>query len=84
MLPKKRPNTVWKNFVDSLMHGIPQSDKRFWGMKVSGVGFLIALAGILLLIAGLKEAGRMIAYLGAGVSVAGTITGILIKLFRND
>jgi hypothetical protein len=71
----------WKSFVNTLTHGIPHFDKRFLGMKISGVGFLIAITGVILLITGFENTGRLIAYLGAGVGIAGTITGVLIKLF---
>jgi hypothetical protein len=73
---------VWKDFVASLTGDIPQSDKRFLGLKISLTGYLVAMTGILLLFGGFENIGQFIVYLGAGVGVVGIITQIFIMLIK--
>ena len=72
----------WKNFVGSLTAGIPHSDKRFLGLKIALIGYLVAMTGMLLLFGGFGKTGQLIAYLGAGVGVVGIITQMLIFWFK--
>ena len=72
----------WNNFVNSLTGGVPHSDKKFLGLKIALVGYLIAMAGALLLFSGFNEPGQLVAYLGTAVSVVGIVAQAAIILFR--
>ncbi len=73
---------IWKSFVDSMTGGIPHSDKRFLGLKIALLGYLVAMAGLLLLFSGFGQPGQLIAYLGAAVGTVGIVTQVVIMLYK--
>lgn len=73
---------AWNNFVNSLTKGIPHSDKRFLGLKIALFGYLIAMAGLLLLFGGFGKTGQLTAYVGAAVGAIGILVQIVILLYK--
>lgn len=73
---------TWKSFVDSLTSGIPHSDKRFLGLKMALLGYLIAMVGLLLLFSGFSRLGCLVAYFGAAIGTIGIVAQVITMVLR--
>lgn len=74
-------STAWKKFVHSLAGGIPHSDKRFVGLKITTVGYLLAMIGMAMLFGSAEELGKAVAYVGGVIFIVGFVTQAIIMLF---